>query len=186
VTPRRRAQLMEAAAIAAPLVLLGMTRVMTTPAAAVGAPQKPGAAATAPISSATGKVRPEVQKASEYVRSIDLAAPLASPLDQPAPAAPAAPPLSAEPERAVATHDSTPKATDEAPARRILGPLTGLRLSATLRTRDGGGLAAVNGRIYRVGEDIVPGVRLLSINTDTNRVQVALGDGETAELGREP
>jgi hypothetical protein len=170
---------MEAAAIVAPLVLLGMTRMMTTPAAAVGAPMKGYEAARVPISIVPVKVRPEVQKASEYVRSINLAAPLPSPLEQPAPPPP---PHSAEPERPVTTQDTKPQPPEEAPVR----PLAGLRLSATLRTRTGGGLAAVNGRIYRVGDEIAPGVRLLSINTDTNRVQVALGDGETAELGREP
>src|SRR5262245_54172273 len=81
---KRRAQMIEIAAIAAPLALVGMTRFAMTPAAAVASRPKATAMPVVPVSSTAKAPTAEQLKAMDWVRTVESDMPkLASPLDHP-------------------------------------------------------------------------------------------------------
>jgi hypothetical protein len=176
--PKRRTQLTEIAALAAPLVLVVFVRVVMTPASASAANAKAAAAPAAPVSAPVKPLTPEQTRAAEFVRSLEGPAALASlnsPLDHPKPppphTAPEAPKVAAEAPLPPQTPD--PK------------PLEGLKLTATLRAGQGGGMAAINNKIYKVGDEIRPGFTLVSVDAAANTVEIKVPGGETLPLGRE-
>jgi hypothetical protein len=103
---------------------------------------------------------------------------LASPLDHPKLIV-----VSAEPPHASVATTPAPAVAAQ-PAQPAADPLAGLSLTATLRTREGAGMAAINGKIYRVGDEVRPGCKLSSVDTNKNRADFTLADGSTASLGR--
>ncbi len=171
---KHRTLLVDACAVGCPLILVMAVRTFFTPAPsdaspAGAAPTPPAAPAAAP---APVKLDPQQQKAAEWVASLASVKGLTSPLDHPT----AAPPPRPEPK---IDNEPTP---EPAPA---VDPLAGLKLSGILGNDDGG-LAAISGKIYRVGDQVRPGLKLKGIDAKTNTVIFTLDNGSEIKLHRKP
>jgi hypothetical protein len=173
----RRSQLMEIAALAAPMVVLGLTRLVMTPVSGdAGTGPSQGAPPILPVNAVAARVTMEQRRAAEWARSLDLTAALASPMDHPVIVPPRPAPVVQKPETPAPTPVAAPRVTQD--------PLTNLTLSATTKGRDSGGLALINGKVYRIGEDVLPGYRLESVDTNLNQVELRFPDGRQRTLGR--
>jgi len=172
--PKRRNQLIEIAAIGAPLTILGFTRVFMSPVAASASTQGQAAAQVVPVATSTPAPTPEQKKAAAWIASVQIGPSLVSPLDHPKILAPAPEPSEYGP----------PAPAPEPPSVFVANPLEGLSLSATLKTREVGGVASINGKIYKVGDQVRPGCRLLSVDVSANSVEISKPDGSTVRLGR--
>jgi hypothetical protein len=164
---------MQLAAVGGPAALVGLAHLLMTPAPAT--PPSNGLAASTPTLMPVGGRKTgtaEQARAAQWVRSLGTGA-LASPLDHRAPP-PVAEPPKAQPE-------VKPPAPPPTPAEN---PLAGLSLTATLRQKDGSGLAAISGKIYRVGDQVGRGCKLVGIDTSENKVELQLPDGTKAQLSR--
>lgn len=104
-----------------------------------------------------------------YLARLDRARPSRSPMDS----------IEAAPDAPTFTPDPSPPDT---PARAS-GPSTALTLSAVLRSSSGT-MAAINGRIYGVGQSIEPGWVVAAINADDLSVTIRGPDGQELTLFR--
>lgn len=80
---------------------------------------------------------------------------------------------------AVQTRSAAP--AGEAPKSSQTDLLAGLRLTAVLGTNSGG-LATINGRICRVGDEVRPGLKVVKIDSRSSSVELETEDGETLHL----
>ena len=174
----RSSRRLQAAALLAPIIIAqgAMFLLGAGPAAApasTGAAPVPLDPILAPAPAAP--LSPQQQACLDYLASLHSRdEPLASPMAHvysPAPAAPQ-PPSITPPEPAAAA----PRQAPEVPA---------LRLTAILDNRTGG-MAAIDGRILRPGDEAAPGWRLLSIDAANNRIVIADDRGHTATIELSP
>jgi len=107
----------------------------------------------------------------------------------PIPVAAAGPTLTPGQQRAAAWLDALPQSPkilspmDHKPLKSADGdPDTALKLSAVFGT-PGGGLATINGAIYRIGDRPAPNCRITQIDARLGTVEVVFDDGATATLG---
>jgi 2-oxoglutarate dehydrogenase E2 component (dihydrolipoamide succinyltransferase) len=173
-----RTLLTDAATLFAPLALVLGARVFLAPipsmASSTAASQQtlpPPAAAPA-----AAKLSPEQKKATDWLAALPSFKGLASPLDHPIAAVVPAP----APDPVAAAPDSP--APDPAPA---VNPLAGLKLTGILGN-DSGGLAAINGRVYRIGDTVRPGLVLTLIEAKTGTIVFKRDDGTELSLRRPP
>jgi hypothetical protein len=165
-----RAQMLQIAALAAPAAVVGFLHTALGPAPVPPDPRDGGAL---PVSTTTTPSTPEQARAAEWLSSLNFDALLPSPLDHPAPAVqreePSPSPTFIEPE---------PEAAPGA------DPLAGLKLKAVLGSQNGS-MAMINGRIFRVGDEVRPGCKVLSVDAHANRVEIQRPDGTTGIIGRD-
>jgi len=162
------------AVIAAPAALVLGARVMFSPAPAVSAA---GAEATAPVvipAAATKKVRPEQERAAEWIRAMGNLEGIRSPMAHPIPK-PVVVIVQPEPDK----HETVP--TPEAPKA---SPIAGLKLTGVLGSSEGN-LAVLNGKVYKIGMAVRPGVTLTAIDARTNTITFTLADGTELKLARQ-
>jgi hypothetical protein len=167
--------LAEGAAVAAPLIVLSVARLLLG-----SAPESINAQGAVPtpaplVAPAAKPLSAEQQRAAAWVKGLTTGAPLRSPMDHPTPYTRAQP----EPEPAPRP------APDPVPIPVIAAadPLSGLTLTGVLGN-DTGGLAAVNGRIYKVG-DRIRGMAVTAIDIKNNVVELTTSDGVVLRLKRD-
>ncbi len=91
--------------------------------------------------------------------------------------------LDADDARLSVIQSALPAITAAAP--RQAPEVPALRLTAILDNRTGG-MAAIDGRILRPGDEAAPGWRLLSIDAANNRIVIADDRGHTATIELSP
>ncbi|QYU67063.1 hypothetical protein J4558_19200 [Leptolyngbya sp. 15MV] len=69
------------------------------------------------------------------------------------------------------------------PAPAAVDPLDGVTLSGVIGTGDGG-MASIDGVLFKVGEEIRPGVTLVAVEPRQSAVVVRLSDGTERRLQR--
>lgn len=158
--------LVEAAAIAGPLaVFLG--------AKALLAPDPAGARAQPAIAASAGGTEPntgpkltaEQERALAWIRSMPQAD-LHSPMLHP--------PAS----RALQTADPSPE-PDAAP-----NVVSGLKLVGVLGNGENA-IATIGGRVYRIGDEVRPGIKLKSVDARAGAAELEMSDGSVVRLIRE-
>lgn len=117
---------------------------------------------------------PAQVKAAQWLTSRPVALNLRSPMDKPDPVAAAPEPITAT-TPSITTPEPQPVA-DDTPRHLVLTGILG-----------GGGessrsLVSISHRIYRVGEEVVPGWRIGSIDGKKRTVTLTQSDGRTFEL----
>jgi hypothetical protein len=168
----KRSVLMQIAAVSAPSVLVVLNSFGPTPPAA---PDANPASVTVPVAAPAPKATPHQVRAREWADAQPVGPRLTSPLDHPVAAAPAPVATHVEPEPAPVVPDPEPV--------NVADPLSGLRLTALLGGRTGS-LAMIDGKIFRVGDEVRPGCTLKSIDAKADRIEVSRPDGTTASFGR--
>ena len=176
MSARNKAVIAEAAAVAGPLIVLSVARLFLGSAPVVSSAD-PGASAPAPVvETAARPFTAEQERAAAWLKGLIAASPTASPMDHPVVLA-----------RVQKDQDPTPQPqpqADPGPAIAPAGdPLAGLRLTAVLGNSTGG-LAAINGRIYKVG-DRIRGLSVTAIDIKNNAVEFETADGTPLRLKRE-
>lgn len=164
---------LEVAAIGVPLLLVYMGRTMLASAPTVptlAAPDMPVITPTAAL--AATQLSSEQAKAAEWVRQLPPKYSLESPLNHPVPDAP----------KVVKTPVKEPELLPPPPPKA--NPIEGLRLTAVLGNDDGR-LAAINGKIYRVGEAVRKGLTLTAIDERNARITLTGDDGSIYQIKRE-
>lgn len=165
-------RLSEAAALLGPLALVVVMRsdrpepIAPPPAAVlVSAALMAESGAPAPMSD-------DQRLALEWLAARDRDAAMVSPMDHPTPR-PVRPVAVAEPEAV------TP--ADEPEAGAEVSPLEGFKLTAIVGTSDGG-LASINGRVYRIGDELAAGWRISEIDVQAQTVTATNEDGRSATI----
>jgi hypothetical protein len=168
VATTRSLILVEVGAVAAPLILVLAVRSLMTPAPSMGGTQAYDNAPAAVLPVVEKKLLPEQVKALDWIAHIGSHADLRSPMAHPDLVAPAP----------IDQHDEpTP---EPIPATN---PLAGVKLTGIIGTSEGG-LAAVNGRIYKIGETVRPGLVLARINARANLIVLKAADGTEVTIRR--
>jgi len=170
---KRRTLVLDALMLSGPLLVVVGVRAFLAPAPSVGATPAPGggqAPAIVPVVAPT-KPSPEQQRAAEWIAGLGPLTDLRSPMAHPEP-----PP-------------SPPKPTIETPkppgaVRAPEDPIAGLKFTGILGNNEDLGLAAINGRIYRVGEEVRKGVRLTRIDARNYVIVLTVPDGTERTLRR--
>ena len=161
--------LLDVAAIAVPLALVLGARVMLKPspttAHAGGAGPEP--AGIVVPTAAGARITPEKQRAVDWINGMSGSSGMRSPM-----AHPVAAPL-------VVVHEPEP----EQPVTSV-NPLAGLKLTGILGN-ESGSLAAINGKVYKVGDVVKPGLTLGAIDVHSNTVTFKLADGTELKLVRQ-
>lgn len=173
ISSRQRQILVELAAICAPVVLVyfGRTLLSSSAPAAITIPVSSPVVAPAPVVQVK-PLTPEQQKASEWVRQLPQTLSLVSPLNHPI-------------ETVVAKQDPVfepEKAPPPPPPRE--SPIRGLKLTAVLGN-DGDKLASINGKIFRIGDEVRPGLKLATIDPRLSVITLTEVNGKVYELTRE-
>jgi hypothetical protein len=154
--------LVQIAAVSAPPVLVILAGFSPTPSAAPATP----ATETLPVTAPAPAITPEQLRARQWAEAQPVGPGLVSPLERGESARVEAP-----------QHAPEPEPLDPG------DPLSGLTLKALLAGRNGA-LAMINGRIYRIGDEVRPGCTVLSIDAREDRIELSRPDGTTATLGR--
>jgi hypothetical protein len=160
---KRRLLLAEIAAAATPIVLLVLVSGSSGPSPAAAVQVQEDAVAILP--GAPKPATPEQARVRDSIRMIDIAGDLRSPLDHPV-----ARPVVVETPAPV--QGSAPTPAD---------PLYGIRITSIVGNNEGG-LALINGKIYKIGEAVVAGISIKEIDARLNTVTFALPDGTTRKL----
>lgn len=177
---RTRRRLLPAAALAAPLLTVLVLRALGTgyPASSIGAtpPINASAAEPAPAPThtepprATLATRAELDRAMAWLRERSGVLPARSPMDFEPALAPAAP--------------AAPTPAPEAPrASRPTRPAGALSLTSVI-ANDEGGLAAINGRVFRVLDEVEPGWHIVEIDAKRLAVRLEGPERRRVELTR--
>lgn len=123
------------------------------------------------------KPTPEMLAAAKWVQETvrpgTLAA-LVSPMDHPPPPDPSAPPPTK-----VATPTETP-----APTRTVARRPTGKLALSSVISGEGGVMASINGKIYRIGDAVDTGWSITAIDPRGMVVTITGPEGHTVELSR--
>ncbi len=162
----RNRSIKELAILSGPFVLVIGLRFLSgaEPAsapAAVAAPMPPVAAAV----TAGPKLTPEQARAAEWLATARTTA------------------VSESPFLHLGTVEEPPD-RDQPDIEPIVNPVSGFKLTGILGQGESG-LATINGRVYRAGSKIAPGVTLVSIDSKHYSVQLEFEDGSTRTLKRE-
>lgn len=177
---RNRRRLLPAAALAAPILTVLVLRAMGTghPASSMGAtpPTHPSAAEPAPTQAdgepprAPLATRAELDRAMAWLRERSGVLPARSPMDFEPAIAPAQTPA--------------PAPVPEAPrASRPTRPAGVMNLTSVM-ANDEGGLAAINGRVYRLLDEVEPGWRIVEIDAKSLAVRLEGPERRRVELTR--
>jgi hypothetical protein len=171
---KRRKLLAHVGTIAAPVLVLVGARVLLAPppAAASGGAITPVASATTAPTKVT--LSPAQQRAMEWSQNLaseGLKSPLCRVQDRPVQHVEHTQP------------DPEPIQTPEPEAIPHVDPTLGLRLTAIMGTVDSG-MAMVNGKVYRVDQEVRPGLRILAIDARMNRIVLVDSEGAQYVLGR--
>lgn len=166
---RTRSKLVWIAALLSPFaavqgVRLGVAGAGPADAAAATAPGAPPPAPV-PVPAAVRAPSEAQRRALDWIRARDPVADLRSPMDHPDP----------EPDR------PGPAATPEAPAPADLTPRQ-LTLTGLIGGADKAPVAAINHRLYRVGDAVSPGWSVAAIDARARSVTLAGPDGRTLRL----
>jgi hypothetical protein len=174
VNNKRRSQLGQTASIAAPvLLILGLRTVFSGgPAGADAAPAlsqpqsiQQSAMELAAVTPAVA-LTPQQQRAVDWRATLQFEQPLRSPMDS----------------RVDVVLLPTQAPEPEPVAVEIpVNPLDGLVLTATMGNQNAA-LAAISGKVYRIGEQVRPGWRLTSVDVRSGRILLTAENGDTAEL----
>lgn len=171
MSSRRRLVLCELGAIVAPVAMVFLGRTFLSDVAPVSATvYVQGPSINAPVPTAAKPLSPEQHAAAEWVRQLPDTITLTSPLNHPT-----------EVQKPVVVE--VPDTPVHTPLPRT-NPVGSLRLTGVMGT-EGDQLAAVNGRIYRVGDEVRPGLKLTSIDARAQRITLTDREGETYELRRD-
>ena len=164
---RGRSALVGLGSVAAPVALFMFLKVTIGlgPRSSTAAPDLPP---DLPVVSGAWRppaATPEQERALDWLAAMKLEADLPSPLDHPKP-----PPLGPSVK------------TPEAP--RAPHPLDGVHVTALLTT-GGGSWATINGAVHRVGDEVIAGYRLRTIDARAERIELIDADGGSHWLDRE-
>ena len=172
---KHRSQLGQTATIAAPvLLILGLRSLFTAgpsnanaagPANGHPSPAHGTVAAPAPL--AAPALTHEQQHAMDWRATLNFETPLESPMD-------ARVEVVLLPTQ---VPDPVPVQT-EAPK---INPIEGLVLTATMGNQNAA-IAAISGKVYRIGEEVRPGWKLTSVDVRLGRILMTSESGEIAEL----
>jgi hypothetical protein len=171
---KRRKLMAHVGTISAPVLALAGARVFLAPppAAMSDSTVTQVAIVSAPPSKVT--LSAAQQRAIDWagtLRTEGLKSPLCRRIERPSQ------PLAATPPEQPDTH-----APDPEPAPRE-DPTLGLRLTAIMGTVESG-MAMVNGKVYRVDDEVKPGLRVVFIDARNNRIILEDAMGEQHTLGR--
>ena len=170
---KRSLILLDLGAVATPLLLVLAARSLMSPAPSKGdAPQSPynSAAPAAVVPVVQHKLSPEQELALQWISAIGSRTGLVSPM--------------AHPTLAVVAPKPEESAVEPAPepAPRA-SPVNGLKLTGIVGTSEGG-LAAVNGKVYKVGDAVRPGIKLIRIDARSNKIVLQADDGTEFTIRR--
>ncbi len=166
----RRTVGIEVASVAIPLALVYAGRMLVAsppPVAMIVQSAPPVITPTATQS--VEKLSPEQQKAMDWIQSLPPKNELVSPLNHPT--------------REIEVPKPRPEAP-QAPVQVKVNPVEGLKLSGVLGNDDDQ-LAAINGKIYHLGDTVRPGLKLTEIDPRHSRIVLTDSEGKTYELKRE-
>jgi hypothetical protein len=180
VNSKSRSLLIQAASVAAPSLLIVSIRFILVggPDVAAAATGQVTSAVAAPspdavIQSAARQLTPEQQRAADWRALLRFDASIESPMDARANVVLMAP-KKVEP--------VTPaKPVSTSPTR--VNPAQGLVLSSFMGNPSGG-LVVISGKVYRVGEEVRPGLLLANIDFRNATVTLQNLDGETFTLAK--
>jgi hypothetical protein len=169
MSPRQRLLSIELASIGAPVLLVyfGQTALSGNAPAHIAVQVSGPALPPAPTMPAKS-MTPEQQKATEWARLMPKSFNLTSPLNHPTDAPVIKPTKVDEEPRPVARQS----------------PVNGLKLSAVLGN-DGDKLASISGKIYRIGDEVRPGLKLTSIDPRNSVISLTDDDGQVYEIKRD-
>ncbi len=162
---RRQLLLAEIAAGAAPVVLLLLISGSSGPAS-TSAMSVQTNTPTAPIAAPAKALSPEQARVREFVRGITLEPPMPSPMDHP----------SLHPVEVV-----EPRPDAGGPRTVPNDPLSALRVTSIVGNNEGG-LALINGKVYKLGEQPTPGITIREIDARLNTVTLELPDGSIRKV----
>ena len=165
----KRSVLMQIAAVSAPSIIVVLNSFSPAPKAA---PSANPDSVTVPVSAPAPRATAEQTRAREWADAQAVGPRLASPMDHPAVTA-----THVEAEPAPVIPDPIPEPLSEE------DPLAGLKLTALLSGRSGS-LAMIDGRIFKVGDEVRPGCTLRSIDAKADRIEISRPDGTNARFGR--
>ena len=173
-TSRQNRLLIEFAAVVSPVVLVYLGRSLLASPAPVSNTVPVSGPAIAPTPAVQAKpLTPDQRRAADWVKQLAPAASLVSPLNHPVEVVIARP---SDPE-------VQPDPIPPPPIPRT-SPILGLKLTGVLGNSDGQ-LAAINGKVYRIGQEVRPGIKLIEIDARNSRIVLESRAGEKFELKRE-
>jgi hypothetical protein len=182
LSPSVRRRLLPIAGLAAPVLALQVAQSLLAvgPSSAAGSSPRnyvpPSAVPVPPAAKAPAPLTPDQSRALEWLRAAGKGAAVRSPMEAAAPRTPE-PVVERTPEPIVETP----------PTVAVKEPLPVPRVSLTTilnRPDDAGGaIAAINSKIYRVGDQVAPGWTLTAIDRDQWTVTLTCEDGRTITVG---
>lgn len=166
MTTRHKLRVIQGAAVVAPLALFALIRlaVMPAPAAAHADAPPPEPAPVAPPAKPLTQAQ---QAALNWIALQGASADVPSPLDHPVPK-----PVIVAPPPKAPHHQHEPTS-----------PLDDIRVTGIIGNNEGG-MAVVNNKIHRPGEEVAPGITIESIDARLNQVTLKLPDGSTVKLDK--
>lgn len=147
------------AALCGPFAAVALTRFVLQPAPSAAHAGPPPVTAADPMPKSYSALNALHAQAAEEIRTLQRAK-ARSPMD----------------------HGSA-SATPDAPTPSLADPFDGLSLRSVVGNAHGG-LATINGSVYRPGDTIRPGLVLVSIDARSATVEVRAADGSTRTIAR--
>lgn len=164
-TENRRKLWCRVSAVSGPLVIVLAARVLMAPPAAVSAASQEGQKESFFTTSSSSSISPQQQQVLDWCMAIDYKEPWPSPIGHlPAPSASAS---------VIGPHGNATERSDS--------PVAGLRLSMVLG-RPGAAMARINGVVYRIDDQVRPGLYLSKIDVRQQQIELIGTDGETYVL----
>jgi len=174
MTKKHRATLIESAAVCGPLAVLAAAHLVFTPLPP--APDPTGAAGITPAKLSVTPVRTlsaAQARALEWSAAQQPGVALTSPMDHPTSYEAVAPVTTQIPEP-IAVEPSTDPAVQA---------LASLRLTAVVGNAQGG-LAMINGKVYKIGDTVRPGITITEIDVQAGTAVCKAANGSTRTLKR--
>jgi hypothetical protein len=162
--------MLEALALAGPLLVVSGSRLFFgSDPSAMSAQVVPAAATPVPVSMKAATLTPEQQAAAAWITSVSALPDLASPMNHPVPAP---------------RHVESPRPVEPTRIVPVASPVADLTLTGVLGNTSGG-LAAINGKVYRIGDRVKPGLRLIAIDVKLNAIELQGDNGTVYRMIRE-
>lgn len=147
------------AALCGPFAAVALTRFVLQPAPSAAHAGQPPVSAPHELPKSLSALKATQAQATEEIRTLQRAS-ARSPMDH-----------------------ASAYATPDAPTPSHTDPFDGLSLRSVVGNAQGG-LATINGRVYRPGDTIPPGLVLVSIDARSATVEVRAADGSTRTIAR--
>jgi hypothetical protein len=171
ISSRKRLVIVELIAIGTPVVLVYLGRMLLASPEPSSTTIPVAAPTLMPVPTVQAKpLTPEQLKAAEWVKQL-MKTPLASPLNHPVEVV-IKKPVVVEPDQVL----------PPPPPRE--SPIQGLKLTAVMGNDDGQ-LASINGKIFRIGDDVRTGLRLTGIDARNSLITLETRSGEQFVIKRE-